>query len=63
MVNSIGRGAFGEISGDGQVAVKKLQVLKYDSHGTFYLKNEIANMILFHNEFDFVRVVNQGCYY
>lgn len=56
MVKAIGKGAFGEISGDGEVAVKKLQVLKYDSHGYFYLQNEIANMILFHNEYDFVRV-------
>lgn len=58
MVRGIGKGAFGQIFGDGTTAVKKLKVVKYDNRGEFYLKNEIANMILMHSQFDYVKVPN-----
>ena len=58
MKKLLGKGAYGEVKGDGRYAVKNMVKDTYATKEIFYLKNEISCMVLLSNEFDFVKLIN-----
>lgn len=58
MIKPLGKGAFGEVKGNGRYAVKHMVIDKYDNKDIFLLKNEISSMVLLSNEYDFVKLKN-----
>ena len=58
MKKLLGKGAYGEVKGDGRYAVKNMIKDTYATKEIFYLKNEISCMVLLSNEFDFVKLIN-----